>query len=324
MKQDEEINDKSRRSFLKTAAIATVATATCGSLTCSCSSKKATITEKVRLLSPDGEIVEIDSAYLNHQENMAVLSQHEQRKGIAGKRFVMVVDLSRCKNARKCISACQKHHYRPEETEWLTVKLMKDSDKAAPYWFPKQCFHCDNPPCVKVCPVDATFKRQDGLVLIDNERCIGCKFCMAACPYSTRVFNWDEPEQPFYIQNLASNAETGLPAKVGTVEKCDFCPDRSREGLLPPCVEACPNGVFYFGDENEDTVSNGDETVSFSQLIKDRAAYRFMEELGTKPRVYYLPPKDRQFPVERGYENLSDKLKDRFKEVMEESGLIKK
>ncbi len=119
---------------------------------------------------------------------MAVLSQHEQRVGVPGRKFVMVVDLSRCKNARKCVTACQKWHYRPEETEWLTVKLMKDSDKAAPYWFPKQCFHCDNPPCVKVCPVNATYKRQDGLVLIDNERCIGCKFCMAACPYSTRVF----------------------------------------------------------------------------------------------------------------------------------------
>lgn len=316
-KDDTIINDNSRRSFLKTAAVAAVATAACGSVACSCNSKKAVVTEKVKLLSPDGEIVEIDSAYLNHRETLNVLSQHEQRVGILGKKFVMVVDLALCKNARKCITACQKHHYRPEETEWLTVKLMKDSDKAAPYWFPKQCFHCDNPPCVKVCPVDATFKRQDGLVLIDNDRCIGCKFCMAACPYSTRVFNWDEPEMPFNIKDLAYSAETGVPAKVGTVEKCDFCPDRSREGLLPPCVESCPNGVFYFGDENEDTVTNGSETLSFSQLIKDRAGYRFLEELGTKPRVYYLPPKDRQFPVERGYDDLPDELKNRFKSIME-------
>ena len=319
MQQEEKdiINENSRRSFLKTAAVAAVATAACGSLACSCSSKKPAVNEKVKLLSPDGEIVEIDSSYLNHQEHMAIVSKLEAREGIAGKKFVMVVDLARCKNARKCIAACQKWHYRPEDKEWLTVKLMKDSDKGAPYWFPKQCFHCDNPPCVKVCPVDATFKRTDGLVLIDNDRCIGCKFCMAACPYSTRVFNWNEPEMPFDIKNLVSNPETNIPAKIGTVEKCDFCPDRSREGWLPPCVEACPNGVFYFGDENEDTVTNGEETVSFSQLIKDRAAYRFMEELGTKPRVYYLPPKDRQFPVERGYENLPDKLKARFKDIME-------
>jgi molybdopterin-containing oxidoreductase family iron-sulfur binding subunit len=316
MKQ-EEINDSGRRDFLRTAAVAAVAATACGSLACSCSSKKPNLADKVKLLSPEGEIVEIDSAYLNHQEHLAILSKLEAREGIAGKKFVMVVDLSRCKNARKCVAACQKWHYRPPEKEWLSVKLMKDSDKAAPYWFPKQCFHCDNPPCVKVCPVDATYKRQDGLVLIDNERCIGCKFCMAACPYSTRVFNWDEPVLPEEIANQPYSAETGIPGKVGTVEKCDFCPDRARDGQLPPCVEACPNGVFYFGDENEDTVSNGDETVSFKQLITDRAAYRFMEELGTKPRVYYLPPKDRQFPVERGYENLPDNLKDRFRYMME-------
>ncbi len=316
MKQ-EEINDKSRRDFIKTAALATVATVACGSLACSCSSKKAPVSQKVKLLSPEGEIVEIDSAYLNHQEHMAIVSKLEARQGLAGKKFIMVVDLSRCKNARKCITACQKWHYRPEETEWLTVKLLKDSDKAAPYWFPKQCFHCDNPPCVKVCPVDDTFKRQDGLVLIDNERCIGCKFCMAACPYSTRVFNWSDPVIPLEISNQQYSAETGIPARVGTVEKCDFCPDRAREGLLPPCVDACPNGVFYFGDENEDAVTNGEETLSFKQLIKDRAGYRFLEELGTQPRVYYLPPKDRQFPVERGYENLPDNLKNRFKYIME-------
>jgi molybdopterin-containing oxidoreductase family iron-sulfur binding subunit len=243
MKQEEEINDKSRRDFIKTAALATVITAACGSLACSCSSKKEVVAKKIQLLSPDGEIVEIDSAYLNHHETMSVLAEHEQRVGIPGKKFVMVVDLARCKNARKCVSACQKHHYRPDDKEWLTVKLMQDSDKGAPYWFPKQCFHCDNPPCVKVCPVDATFKRQDGIVLIDNDRCIGCKFCMAACPYSTRVFNWDEPEMPIDIKNLPYNAETGVPAKVGTVEKCDFCPDRSREGLLPPCVEKTGQGI---------------------------------------------------------------------------------
>ena len=139
-----------RREFVKNVAIATVATAACGSLACSCSSNKAPVSEKVKLLSPEGEIVEIDSAYLNHQEHMAIVSKLEQRQGIAGKKFVMVVDLALCKNARKCITACQKWHYRPEDTEWLSVKLMKDSDKAAPYWFPKQCFHCDNPPCVKV------------------------------------------------------------------------------------------------------------------------------------------------------------------------------
>ena len=108
MKQ-EEINEQGRRDFLKTAAIATIAATACGSLACSCSSKKAS-GDKVKLLSPEGEIVEIDSSYLNHQEHMAIVSKLEAREGIAGKKFVMVVDLARCKNARKCISACQKWH----------------------------------------------------------------------------------------------------------------------------------------------------------------------------------------------------------------------
>lgn len=316
----EEINDKSRRDFLRTAAIATIATTACGSLACSCSSKHqhhADSGEKVKLLSPDGKIVEIDSSQLHQHSHVINVSRAEARQGIPGRKFVMVIDLGRCKNARKCISACQKMHHLPEDKEWLSVKLMKDNDKSAPYWFPKTCFHCDNPPCVKVCPVNATFKRQDGLVLIDNERCIGCKFCMAACPYSTRVFNWDEPEQELDLTTLVSNPETGVPSKVGTVEKCDFCPDMVRQGLLPDCVTACPNGVFYFGDENEDTVTNGDETVSFKQIIKDRSGYRYMEDLGTQPRVYYLPPRDRMFPVERGYDALPDNLKERFKDVME-------
>lgn len=315
MKQEEI--DKGRRDFIKTAAIATIATTACGSLACSCSSKhEHSGKEKVKLLSQDGEIVEIDSSHLDHANHMVMASKEQARQGIPGRKFVMVIDLARCKNARKCVSACQKMHHLPQEKEWLSVKLMKDSDKGAPYWMPKTCFHCDNPPCVKVCPVDATFKRQDGLVLIDNERCIGCKFCMAACPYSTRVFNWTEPEEQ--QATLPYSAETSVPSKIGTVEKCDFCPDMVRQGLLPDCVTACPNGVFYFGDELEDTVTNGDETVSLSQLLKDRSGYRYMEELGTEPRLYYLPPKDRLFPVERGYESLPEKTKERYKGVLDE------
>lgn len=320
MKQDQH-PESSRRDFLKVTTLAT-ATVACGSLACSCSSKTEHAHhgqhgEKVKLLTQDGKIVEIDSAHLKHHEHMAMASKAQERTGIPGKKFVMVIDLARCKNARKCISACQKMHHLPEDKEWLSVKLMKDNEKAAPYWFPKTCFHCDNPPCVKVCPVNATFKRVDGLVLIDNERCIGCKFCMAACPYSTRVFNWSEPEQGPLLSQATYSPESSVPSRVGTVEKCDFCPDMARQGLLPDCVTACPNGVFYFGDENEDTVTNGDETVSFSQLLKDRSGYRYMEELGTQPRLYYLPPRDRLFPVERGYEALPDEKKERFKDIME-------
>ena len=314
MQNSEQNNQSERRDFIKLTVLGAAAAA-CGSAICSCG-KSPKDGEKVKLLSPDGELVEVDVKHLKPIPKNVIVSNEEARRGIPGRKFVMVIDLGRCANARKCVTACQKMHHLPEDKEWLQVKLMMDSPDAAPYWFPKTCFHCDNPPCVKVCPVDATFKRQDGLVLIDSDRCIGCKFCMAACPYSTRVFNWAEPEQPDDVTCKTYSPETSVPSKVGTVEKCDFCPDMVRAGQLPDCVTACPNGVFYFGDQNEDSVTNGDETVRFSQLIKDRSGYRYAEELGTEPRVWYLPPRDRLFPVERGLDDLPENIRDRFKDIM--------
>jgi Fe-S-cluster-containing dehydrogenase component len=258
--------------------------------------------EKIKVLTTDGKLVEIDSSHVK-KESECKTSGHchgsspaESRIGIPGKKFVMVIDLSRCKGALKCQDACQKHHHLDDKSKYLKVFKMQDAEETAPYWMPKPCLHCEKPPCVKVCPVDATYKRDDGIVLIDNERCIGCRFCMAACPYSSRSFNWEKPSSHDETKEIAYSPETSVPRKIGTVEKCDFCPDMLKQGKLPHCVPACPNGVFYFGDQNEDTVTNGDETVRFSQLIKDKAGYRYLEALGTAPSVYYLPAANRLFP----------------------------
>lgn len=253
--------------------------------------------EMVKLLSPEGEIVEIDKAYLKPIPDMPIPPQ-EAREGIPNRKFVMVIDLARCKNLRKCHDACDKMHHCGPEKEFLKVLKMQDSELASPYWQPTMCFHCDQPPCVKVCPVDATYKRTDGIVLIDTNRCIGCRFCMVACPYSARTFDWHEPTMPEGLTHEHYSPETSVPAKKGTVSKCDFCPDAIRQGEMPHCVSACPNGVFYFGDEYEDSVSNGDETIRLSELLRDRAGYRFMEDMGTLPRVFYLPPVNRLFPFE--------------------------
>jgi Fe-S-cluster-containing dehydrogenase component len=179
---------------------------------------------------------------------------------------------------------------------------MQESSNTPKYYMPKTCQHCDNPPCVSVCPVDATFKRQDGIVLIDNERCIGCRFCMAACPYSARMFHWQEPQDAEKDKGKEYNIELNIPQKKGTISKCLFSADRLRENILPYCVSACPNGVFYFGDENENAVTNGTtkETVILSELLEKNGAYRLLAELGTKPRVYYLPPKNRIFEFKEG------------------------
>ena len=219
------------------------------------------------------------------------------RQGVPGRKWIMVIDLAGCDGCGTCTRACSKMHFVPPDREWMPVMRMQDAPETAPYFFPKPCFHCDSPPCTKVCPVDATFKRQDGIVLIDNERCIGCRFCMAACPYSTRHFNWGAPDEPPEAKDCCYSPEQGHPRRIGTVEKCDFCPDMAEHGLLPACVQSCPFGVIYYGDQNEDAVTNGiGVTVRLSKLLEERAAYRFMEELGTEPRVYYLPPKNRKFP----------------------------
>jgi molybdopterin-containing oxidoreductase family iron-sulfur binding subunit len=259
--------------------------------------------EMVKLLSVDGEIIEVDRSFLKPVPEMPMVSNEEARMGIPGKKFVMVIDLSRCKNLKKCEASCNHMHHLHSGLSWLKVYPMQQGEHTAPYWQPTTCMHCDHPPCVKVCPVDATFKRQDGIVLIDADRCVGCRFCMAACPYSIRVFNWEKPDIPEELCEQPYSCETSMPQKKGTVGKCDFCPDMIRKHELPHCVSACPNGTFFFGDMNEDTVTNGAETFRFSDMIKDKAGYQLMEDLGTHPSVYFLPPVNRNFSFEIGLEN---------------------
>ncbi len=271
--------------------------------------------ETLKLLAPDGSLVEVDKSMIEEIKPPHI-NREESKKGIPGRKFVMVIDLSKCKNVRKCTEKCQSGHHLPADQEWMKVFLLKDMDSGAKYWFPRPCYHCDNPSCVKVCPVGATYKREDGVVLIDTEICIGCKFCMVACPYSARTFNWEEKEEHKVDQEYSP--ETSVPGEIGTVGKCDFCPDLSRVGKLPYCVSGCPMGAIYFGDANEDAVCNGDETVRFRQLLKDKAGYRYLEQLGTEPRVFYLPAVDRQFEYERGLNDLDEDIKLRYKDVIDD------
>lgn len=255
--------------------------------------------EKVKVFTREGKVYETSQDHLKEYRPPPVTNA-EARRGIPGKKFVMVIDLAKCDGCKTCTAACQNMHFTEPDREWIKVFKMKDAESTAPYFFPKPCFHCDNPPCTKVCPVNATFKRQDGIVLIDNERCIGCRSCMAACPYSTRFFNWSHPGalQKAAVGNMAYSPEQSVPRRMGTVEKCDFCPDMIRQGMMPACSTSCPMNAIYFGDQNEDAVTNASGvTVKLSQFLEDNAGYRHLEELGTDPRVYYLPPKNRKYPV---------------------------
>jgi Fe-S-cluster-containing dehydrogenase component len=239
--------------------------------------------EQIAALTVDGRLVQVSAgSEPSPGSEHGVVGGRSLREGIPGRRWVMVIDLATCDGCDDCVVVCRDHHMIEPDREWIRIYRMQDSPDTAPYWFPKPCYHCDNPPCTKVCPVGATYKRSDGLVLVDGERCIGCRFCMAACPYSARVFNWERSPN----------------RRVGTVEKCDFCADTLPDGDLPHCVTVCTMGAVYFGDANEDAVTNGRaETVRLSQLLHDRAAYRFREDLGTEPRVFYLPPSGRRYPA---------------------------
>ena len=276
--------------------------------------------DTMQLMTTDGKLIEVDSSQVEevaHSTNPDKV--YNVREGFPNRKFVMVVDLARCKNAKKCQESCNKNHFITGDNAWLKIYKMQDNPESSPYWMPTLCQHCDQPACVKVCPVDATFKRRDGIVLIDNERCIGCRFCMAACPYSVRVFNWSEPNQGEIKMNMEMEHGdamdhsapytpdyAGNPSIRGTVDKCDFCPHMIDQKLLPHCVSACPNGVYFFGDLYEDSVTNGFETFQLSKLLKDKAGYRLMENLGLKPSVYYLSPADRSDEFEKGLENYTE------------------
>jgi Fe-S-cluster-containing dehydrogenase component len=215
-------------------------------------------------------------------------------EALRGKRWAMVVDTGKCPVAcRDCIDACHRTHNVPDfknpkdEIKWIWKEpwravfpeqehaYLEDSLKEKPVMV--LCNHCDNPPCVRVCPTKATFKRrEDGIVMMDYHRCIGCRFCVAGCPYGARSMNFRDP-RPF-IKSV--NPEFPTRTK-GVVEKCNFCMERLARGLLPACVEACKEKALIFGDlENP--------RAQIREIVQGRFTLRRKPELGTHPQVYYI------------------------------------
>ena len=213
--------------------------------------------------------------------------------------WCMILDLKRCDGCvgldlpPQCTQACIAGMFVPKGQHWIEVYQI--DQMGGSYFMPTPCYHCENAPCVNVCPVAATYHNADGLVLIDAQRCIGCRMCMSACPYQRRFFNWGTPELPAEAAAMHNTPEYAVPAIKGTVIKCDFCPSQVKAGRLPFCVVGCPRKVIYMGDLNEDIASNGVEVVKLSKFLADNNAYRYKEELGTQPRVWYLPGHGQEF-----------------------------
>lgn len=211
------------------------------------------------------------------------------------KRYVMALELKTCwslKDCRVCVDACHELHNVPdigdekEKIMWIWVRPFGEVFKNE---FPDLkakglaslpvvllCNHCANPPCVKVCPTRSTWKRKDGIVMMDYHRCIGCRYCMAACPYGARSFNWKEAKN--YLRKI--NPDFPLRT-IGVVEKCNFCEERLATGLLPRCVEVCPVSALKFGDLLDDK-------SSVSDLLRERVGIVRKPHLGTNPSVFYI------------------------------------
>ena len=205
-----------------------------------------------------------------------------------GKRqWAFVVDLRRCDGCKACTDACQKEHYLPKDHEW--IKVLKSTDDAGhKSYFIRLCMMCENPPCLKVCPTAATFKSPEGIVLIDQNKCIGCRMCMVACPYEARYFNYNEPLKPKAPFDNPM-PEFPVPQQKGTVGKCILCVHNADKGKIPFCVEACTMDALFIADLNSDVMTNSSsQTYQMSKWLYDNDAFRYKEELNTSPRVWYV------------------------------------
>ncbi|MEK6692694.1 MAG: 4Fe-4S dicluster domain-containing protein [Nitrospirota bacterium] len=218
-----------------------------------------------------------------------------------GVLFGYGLDLSRCIGCRRCVYACFKENNpsRDPQIHLITVLRFKKGDKWVDlensekyyspqqvpepgyFYMPVQCQQCENPPCVKVCPTQATWKEPDGIVVIDYNWCIGCRYCMAACPYGARRFNWAEPSIPPDEMTTETHYLGNRPRYKGVVEKCTFCIQRTRIGKYPACLEACPVGARKFGNLL-------DPNSEIRYAIENKRVFRLKEDLNTYPKFYYF------------------------------------
>jgi Fe-S-cluster-containing dehydrogenase component len=223
------------------------------------------------------------------------ISASEAQPGVM---YGYAFNISKCKGYRNCVEACinENNLDRAADTQYIRIFEMGNGTvdldhgdttfqhevpAAGHFYMGTQCFQCANPPCVQVCPVGATWQEPDGITVVDYDWCIGCRYCMAACPYWARRFNWAEPEVPAAEVNPNQHYLGNRAKKKGVVEKCTFCIQRTREGQLPACAEACPTGARVFGnllDPNSD----------IRWVLANKRVFRLKEDLKTEPRFWYF------------------------------------
>ena len=282
----------SRRAFLAQGALAVAAAA--ASSAC----------DKQKFHAHYKELTEADKKQLFARLEAEVMKRSGVKVKIGdpqpmdGVEFAYALDLSLCNGNRRCAEACARENNLPDEPKFRYIRVIEmergtidletgnhyynheEVPVAGKVYFPVQCQHCENPPCTKVCPVGATWKEPDGLVVVDYDWCIGCRYCIAACPYFGRRFNFAEPT----IRPSRINPDQGYLSNrlrpVGIVEKCTFCLHRTRVGRYPACMEACPTGARKFGNMR-------DPAGEIRVILERKRVFVLKEELGTLPRFYY-------------------------------------
>jgi molybdopterin-containing oxidoreductase family iron-sulfur binding subunit len=286
-----------RREFLCVVAGCTAAAAAGG---CTDPTHTPFVRDRLRELGAD-EIAEIvarvESACRARWGKDVAVGTEGPRPGV---EFAYALDLSRCIGCRRCVYACvaENNQSREPQIHWIRV-LEMDKEKgidfadADPYYeaetvprpghfyLPVACQQCRNAPCVKTCPVGATWQEPDGIVVIDYEWCIGCRCCISACPYGARHFNWSDPGIPAEELNPKMHVLGNRPRPKGVVEKCTFCVQRVRNGRYPACVEVCPVGARKFGDLR-------DPSSEIRYLLEHKRVFVLKAELNTQPRFYYF------------------------------------
>lgn len=217
---------------------------------------------------------------------------------IEGVLFGYAFNVTRCEGYMECVAACVKENNldRKSNMQYIRIFEMEPGEMTPDvgdgkffhrvpvedhFYMGAQCYHCDKPPCVKACPTKATWKEPDGIVVVDYDWCIGCRYCIAACPYHGRRFNWHDPR---VLTDEMTRKQHYLGNRMrarGQMEKCTFCVQRTREGRLPACVEACPTGARVFGN----LLDPGSE-IRF--VLKHKKVFRHKEDLGTDPKFWYF------------------------------------
>jgi len=257
-----------------------------------------------REMNDDEKQTVIERMKTEYAEEYGVDFTIKTSKPIPGVLFGYGLDLSRCIGCRRCVYGCVKENNqsRDPQIHWISVlqfekghKWVNIFEEATKYYnphevpeeeffyMPIQCQQCENPPCVKVCPTQATWKERDGITVVDYNWCIGCRYCMAACPYGARHFNWGKPRIAKEEINPEVHYLGNRPREKGVVEKCTFCVQRTREnpGRYPACVEICPVGARKFGNLL-------DPESEIRYCIENKRVFRLKEDLNTSPKFYYF------------------------------------